>query len=147
MSQVHYSEVPKSPPACVRTAKIGFWSKDVGVMMLGPVTRSVFGQLSGFILVLTGAEPLVRATPPAAPKAVATLQSVTVTSTANGVSVEIVASQPLAPRSQVTTDPDRLVLDFANSQPAGDLHSKLLNQGDIKGFRVARYSANPPTTR
>ncbi len=87
--------------------------------MLGPVKRSVCFQLSVFILVLTGAATLVRAAPPAAAKAVATLQSVTVTSTANGVSVEIVASQPLAPRSQVTTDPDRLVLDFANAQPAG----------------------------
>lgn len=108
--------------------------------------RSLLYQFFVYVFVLTAATSVVRATPPAA-KPLATLQSVTVTSTASGISVEIVASQPLAPRSQVTTNPDRLVLDFANSQPAADLRSKLLNQGDIKGFRVGRYSANPPTTR
>lgn len=88
-----------------------------------------------------------RALPPAGAKSLATLQSVKVTSNANGISVEIESSQPIALRSQVATDPDRLVLDFPNTQPAAGLHTKLLNQGDIKGFRVARYSANPPTTR
>ena len=85
--------------------------------------------------------------PPAAAKSLATVQSVKVTSNASGISVEIAASQPVALRSQLATDPDRLVLDFPNAQPAGDLHSKLLNQGEIKGFRVARFSENPPTTR
>jgi hypothetical protein len=57
------------------------------------------------------------------------------------------ASQSVAVRSQVITDPDRLIMDFPNSQPAGGLHTTLLNQGDVKGYRVARYSENPPTTR
>ena len=83
----------------------------------------------------------------AAAKPLATVESVKVTSTANGISVEIAASQPVAVRSQAITDPDRLILDFPNAQPASDLRTKLLNQGDVKGFRVARYSANPPTTR
>jgi AMIN domain len=98
------------------------------------------------MLVVAGATSGARAVPPAA-KSLATLQGVTVTSTASGISVEISASQPITVRSQVTTDPDRLVLDFPNAQPASDLHSKLLNQGDIKGFRVARYSASPPVAR
>src|ERR1700686_3635948 len=54
---------------------------------------------------------------------------------------------PVPPRSPVITDPDRLILDFPNAQPASDLRTKLLNQGEIKGFRVARFSENPPTTR
>ena len=32
-------------------------------------------------------------------------------------------------------------------RPASDLRTKLLNQGDVKGYRVARFSENPPTTR
>ncbi len=84
--------------------------------------------------------------PPAA-KPVAILQSVTVTSAPGGITVEFSASQPVALRSQAAADPDRLVLDFPDTQPAADLHSKLLNQGDLKGYRVARFSANPLVTR
>jgi AMIN domain len=77
----------------------------------------------------------------------AVLQTVTVSSAPGGITVELAASQPVDLRSQTATDPDRLVLDFPNTQPAADLHSKLLNQGDIKGYRVARFSANPLVTR
>jgi hypothetical protein len=75
------------------------------------------------------------------------LQSVTVTSAPGGITVEFVASQPVALRSQAATDPDRLVLDFPDTQPAPDLHSKLLNQGELKGYRVARFSEKPMVTR
>ncbi len=75
------------------------------------------------------------------------MQSVAVTNTAAGISVEIEGSQSLAVRTQVAKDPDRLILDFPNAVPAAGLHSKLINQGDIKGFRVARYSAKPLVTR
>ncbi len=99
------------------------------------------------MLMIAGAVSPAPAVPPAAAKPLATVQSVKVTTTASGISVEIAASQPVALRSQVITDPDRLILDFPNSLPASDLHTKLLNQGEVKGFRVARFSANPPTTR
>ncbi len=99
-----------------------------------------------FVFLVAGTMFQARALPPAA-KALATVQTVKVVSNANGASVEIATSQPVALRSQVITDPDRLILDFSNAQPAGDLRTKLLNQGDIKGFRIARYSENPPTTR
>lgn len=109
--------------------------------------RQIFHRYFVCLIVIAATVLEVSALPPAPAKSLATLQSVKVTSNSSGISVEIQASQPVALRSQVATDPDRLVLDFPNTQPAGDLHSKLLNQGDIKGFRVARYSANPPTTR
>jgi hypothetical protein len=84
----------------------------------------------------------------AAPKPSSILQSVNVTSAPSGITVEISASQSVPQlRSQLATDPDRLVLDFPDTQPAADLHSKLLNQGAIKGFRVARFSATPLVTR
>jgi AMIN domain-containing protein len=109
--------------------------------------RRVCCQWFVFVFMVAGAVLQARALPPAAAKSLATVQSVKVTSTAGGASVEISTSQPVALRSQVITDPDRLILDFPNAQPATDLRTKLLNQGDIKGYRVARFSENPPTTR
>ncbi|MGA9801164.1 MAG: AMIN domain-containing protein [Terriglobales bacterium] len=100
-----------------------------------------------FVLLIAAAAYPAAALPPAATKPPATVESVKVTSTGSGASVEIATSQPVALRSQVITDPDRLILDFPNAQAAGDLRTKLLNQGEIKGYRVARFSENPPTTR
>jgi hypothetical protein len=100
------------------------------------------------ILLLTAAVAYpAHAVPPTAAKSPATVESVKVTSTGSGASVEIATSQPVNLRSQVITDPDRLILDFPNAQAASDLRTKLLNQGEVKGYRVARFSENPPTTR
>ncbi|HLO08936.1 MAG TPA: AMIN domain-containing protein, partial [Terriglobales bacterium] len=104
-------------------------------------------RLSLSAMFVVGAALLLHAMPPPAAKSLATLESVKVTSTAKGITVVVEASQSVAVRSQVITDPDRLIMDFPNSQPAGGLHTTLLNQGDVKGYRVARYSENPPTTR
>lgn len=111
--------------------------------------RPVFPQWFVYLAMIAtaAAASQAQALPPVAPKSLATVQSVKVTSNPAGITVEVEASQPLTPRSQLITDPDRLILDFPNSQPVEGLRSKLLNQGDIKGFRVARFSANPPTTR
>jgi AMIN domain len=100
-----------------------------------------------FVLLIAAAAYPAHAVPPAATNPPATVQSVKVTSTGSGASVEIATSQPVALRSQVIADPDRLILDFPNAQAATDLRTKLLNQGEIKGYRVARFSENPPTTR
>ena len=109
--------------------------------------RSICRQFV-FLAGITAAAALgLHAAAPPAAKPAAILESVIVTSTPGGISVEIAASQSVELRSQVATDPDRLVLDFPNTQPAPDLHSKLLNQGELKGFRVARFSASPLVTR
>jgi AMIN domain len=99
-----------------------------------------------FVLIIAAALP-VRAASPDPTKPLTTVESVKVTTVASGISVEIATSQPVALRSQMIADPDRLILDFPNAQAASDLRTKLLNQGDVKGFRVARFSENPPTTR
>ena len=102
-------------------------------------------RISLIAMFVVGAAVLLHGTPAAKP--LATLESVKVTSTTSGITVMVEASQPVTVRSQVITDPDRLIMDFPNSQPAGGLRTRLLNQGDVKGYRVARYSENPPTTR
>jgi hypothetical protein len=99
-----------------------------------------------FVLILAAALRS-HAVSPVPAKPLATVESVKVTTVASGISVEIATSLPVALRSQMITDPDRLILDFPNAQAASDLRTKLLNQGDVKGFRVARFSENPPTTR
>jgi hypothetical protein len=106
--------------------------------------RSTLIQRLMCLFLVAGCASLTNAT---ATKPLATVESVTVTSAGGGISVEIAASAPSSPRTQVVTDPDRLILDFSNAQPATGLRSKLLNQGDIKGYRVARYSDKPPVTR
>jgi AMIN domain len=108
--------------------------------------RSIYVQFA--VLVGLFVAPALHAASKApAAKPAAVLQSVTVSAAPGGITVEIAASQSVELRSQSATDPDRLILDFANTQPAADLHSKLLNQGDIKGYRVARFSVNPLVTR
>lgn len=111
--------------------------------------RCVFHIASAYLLtcVLMIAGASSQAAAASAAKPLATVQSVKVTSTAGGISVEIVTSRPVPLRSQAITDPDRLILDFPNARPASDLRTKLLNQGGVKGYRVARFSENPPTTR
>ena len=109
--------------------------------------RSTCSQFVILLGIVAGATLVLHAAPRAAGKPLATLQSVNVTSAPGGIRVEIEASQAVALRSQVTTDPDRLVLDFPDTRAASGLHSKLLNQGEVKGFRVGRFSDNPPTTR
>jgi hypothetical protein len=78
---------------------------------------------------------------------VAKVSQVSVTSDGGGVDVEITTSRPVVMRSQVATDPDRLVLDFTQAVPGTGLHSQLINQGEVKGVRVGLFGQNPPVTR
>jgi len=76
-----------------------------------------------------------------------TVRRVTVFPSGNSVQVEINASGPVTPQSQLVNNPDRLVLDFPNSVPGSDLHDLTINRGQIKGLRVSLYTQNPPVTR
>jgi hypothetical protein len=144
----HFRPVPRMPYLVTRKDQShGQPSPRLLESKLRVLMRHLCDQWFIYVFMIAGAVSPARALPPAAAKSLATVQSVKVTSTASGVSVEIATTQSVALRSQVVTDPDRLILDFPNAQPAGDLHSKLLNQGEIKGFRVARFSEHPPTTR
>jgi hypothetical protein len=137
-------------PILSRVTEIVITQKDVSLfhpaqtLLESMLMSSICRQFVVVIGLMASAAAAAKA-PAAQP--VATLQSVTVTGAPGGITVEFAASQPVALRSQTATDPDRLVLDFPNTQPAPDLHSKLLNQGDLKGYRVARFSVNPLVTR
>ena len=87
------------------------------------------------------------ATAQVAVRPVARVSSVAVTGGSNGIEVEIKASLPVALRSQVTTNPDRLVLDFPDALPGSDLRNQTINRGEVKGIRVGLFAQNPPVTR
>jgi hypothetical protein len=77
----------------------------------------------------------------------ARVRTVTVTGGSNSIEVEIVTSQPVAVRSQVTTSPDRLILDFPNALPGSGLRNQAIDRGRVKGIRVGLFEKDPPVTR
>ncbi len=105
--------------------------------------RGIFRQLF-FLGLILGWVGLFSA---AAAKPEAKITSVTVTDGSNGIEVEIAASQAVALRSQVASEPDRLVLDFPNALPGSDLHNQTVNRGQVNDIRVGIFSQNPPVTR
>jgi hypothetical protein len=61
--------------------------------------------------------------------------------------IEIETSQRLLPLTEVVTDPDRLVIDFADAVPGPQLRALTVNNGAVKGVRVGKVTTNPPVTR
>jgi hypothetical protein len=107
--------------------------------------RSFYPQWFACVLVVGGVTSCLFAASPAKP--VATVRSVTVTSSSDGIDIEIEASPAVAPRTQVVTNPDRLILDFTNALPSSDLRNQTIKLGEVKGIRVGLFSRNPPVTR
>ena len=66
---------------------------------------------------------------------------------AGQVEIEIEASDPIVPRANILTGPDRLVVDFVNALPGAQLRNQAVNRGEVKSLRVGLFSANPPVTR
>jgi hypothetical protein len=63
------------------------------------------------------------------------------------VEIEIEASDPVVPKAEMVTGPDRLVVDFPNAKPAEQMHNQTLNRGEVKSVRVGLFSSDPPVTR
>src|ERR1700675_376153 len=61
--------------------------------------------------------------------------------------IEIETSQRVLPLTEVVTDPDRLVIDFADAVPGPQLRAVTVNNGAVKGVRVGKVTTNPPVTR
>ena len=61
--------------------------------------------------------------------------------------LEITTSRSTPMKSQVTTDPNRLILDFPQALLGPGVHSQLINRGEVKGFRVGLFGQKPPVTR
>ena len=79
----------------------------------------------------------------------ATLRSVTLVGKDEGKApeIEISLSGHVTPETQVVVGPDRIVLDFPNTEPAKLLRSFNAARGPLKGVRVGLYRSTPPVTR
>lgn len=75
------------------------------------------------------------------------VRQVKVLSAKGAVEIEVEASDRITPQTQVLTGPDRLVVDFPNSVPGGQLRSQSVNLGQVKDVRVGLFQSNPPVTR
>jgi hypothetical protein len=77
----------------------------------------------------------------------AQIRHVSVVKSGGTVQIQIETSKRVVPLTEVVTDPDRLVIDFADAVPGPELRTVPVNQGEVKAVRVGRVTSNPPVTR
>jgi hypothetical protein len=87
------------------------------------------------------------ASPPGTAASAATIRHISVLGAGKNVELEITASQPVNPTAQEVKNPERLVIDFPDAIPAGELRNVAVNRGDVKAVRVGLLTKNPPVTR
>jgi hypothetical protein len=75
------------------------------------------------------------------------IRSVKVLGGKSAIEIEIEASDKVVPQTQILSGPDRLVVDFPNATPGGQLRSQSVNLGDVKDVRFGLFQAKPPVTR
>jgi len=75
------------------------------------------------------------------------VRSVKVLGSKDAVEVEVESSDRVVPETRVLTGPDRLVIDFPNAVPSGQLRNQSVDRGEVKDVRVGLWQAKPPITR
>jgi hypothetical protein len=75
------------------------------------------------------------------------VRSVKVLGAKDAVEIEVEASDRIVPETQVLTGPDRLVVDFPNAVPGGELRSQSVDRGEVKDVRIGLFQSRPPVTR
>jgi hypothetical protein len=65
----------------------------------------------------------------------------------SAVEIEVQASERLVPKTQVLTNPDRLIVDFPGAIPGAQLRGQSVGRGEVKDVRVSLEQAKPPLTR
>jgi type IV pilus assembly protein PilQ len=78
---------------------------------------------------------------------VAQVQHIWVSRSKDGLNVEIAANAPISGNALKLTGPDRIVIDLPNAVPTRRQHQITVNEGDVKGVRMARFQLDPPVTR
>ena len=84
---------------------------------------------------------------PPSPASAATIRRVNILGAGQNIEVEITANQPLNPTAQEVKNPERLVIDFPDALPAGELRNISVNRGEVKAVRVGLLTKTPPVTR
>lgn len=75
------------------------------------------------------------------------VRSVKVLGSKDSVEVEVESSDRITPETRVLTGPDRLVIDFPNAVPSGQLRNQSVDRGEVKDVRVGLWQSKPPITR
>jgi len=75
------------------------------------------------------------------------VRSVKVLGSKDTVEIEVEASDRIVPETRVLTGPDRLVVDFPNAVPSGQVRNQSVDRGEVKDIRVGLFQAKPPVTR
>jgi hypothetical protein len=101
--------------------------------------RSRFWPTAALCFAL-GFLPAARAQSPATVRSIGVLNG-------GDFELEIEATQPITPATQVVTNPDRLVIDIPNAVPGRSLHPILVNTAAVKSIRIGLFQANPPISR
>ncbi len=104
----------------------------------------VNGLLPAALCVLVAGGTRLQAQPSAG---AVSIRGVKVLSEKDAVEIEVDASDRIVPETRVLTGPDRLVVDFPNAVPGGQLRNRPVNRGDVKDVRVGLFQARPPITR
>jgi hypothetical protein len=65
----------------------------------------------------------------------------------NPFQFHIDTSPQVTPQAQMIEGPDRLVIDFPNTEPGSTLHRLAVNRGAVKAVRAGLYSRQPRVTR
>ena len=77
----------------------------------------------------------------------ATIEKVSVRGKSNALRVEVIVSRPTVPNVMTLNNPDRLVLDFRNTEPGRQPQRTPVNRGGIGTVRIGEDGGSPPTTR
>jgi hypothetical protein len=99
-----------------------------------------------YAVLLSGCLQL-NAVPAPGSKPTATISRIAVTGGDHDLEVQITASKPITFQTQTVTGPNRLIVDFPEALPGGELHKVFVNRGGLRDVRVGLHSANPPVTR
>jgi hypothetical protein len=75
------------------------------------------------------------------------VRTVKVLGAKDAVEIEVEASNPIIPQTQILTGPDRLVIDFPNAVPGSQMRSQSVDRGQVKDVRFALFQGKPPVTR
>jgi len=75
------------------------------------------------------------------------VRTVKVLGAKDAVEIEVEASNPIVPQTQILTGPDRLVIDFPNAVPGSQMRSQSVDRGQVKDVRFALFQGKPPVTR
>ncbi len=68
-------------------------------------------------------------------------------SSQNPVQVQIQTSSPVVPKTQLISNPERLVIDVAGALPSTGLHELNVDRNEVKRVRVGVFSTSPLVTR